>query len=145
MAAMFPKIQTLLDTHQGENTYIAVYLMIHQLGYSPEQALKAVPFVETAGSGQGREFTWELYLGNMELEYKVVEGYVPYMGADITAARILKVEHQGKYELVPDLAGYLAIQDDQTKEEIQQMIQEDYHQLIPQLWQWLDNPLDALW
>jgi len=40
MAAMSPKIQALLDTHQGQNTYIAVYLMIHQLGYRPEQALK---------------------------------------------------------------------------------------------------------
>lgn len=144
MLAVPPQIKALLDTHKGEYAYIAVYLLIHQLGYSPEQALKEVPFVETTSSNGGKNFNVELYLGTLKLEYRVVEGYVPYMGADITAARMLCVEQGGHYELVPDVAGYLAIEDDQTKEEIQQLIQEDYHQLIPQLWAWLDNPLEAL-
>lgn len=145
MAIIPPKVKALLDTHKGEHAYIAVYLLIHQLGFSPTEALKAVPLVETASSNGGKDFTLELHLGTMELEYQVVEGYVPYMGADVTAARLLRVEQEDqKYELVPDLAGYLAIGDDQSKEEIQQLIQEDYYQLIPQLWAWLDNPLEAL-
>lgn len=139
-----PKIQALFHTHKGENAYIAVYLLIHQLGYSPAQALKEVPFVESYRGNGGKDFTWELSIGTMHLEYTVVEGYVPYMGADTTAARVLRIETQGRYEPVPDLAGYLAVQDDQTKEEIQQLIKADYVQLIPQLWAWLDNPLEAL-
>lgn len=144
MTTIPSKIKDLLHTHNGEYTYIAIYLMIQQLGYSPEQALKEVPFLEIDNNEHNRNFTWELYLGGMELEYRVVEGYVPYMGADVTAARMLRVEQEGHYELVPDLAGYLTIEDNQSKEEIQQLIQEDYHQLIPQLWAWLDNPLEAL-
>jgi hypothetical protein len=137
-------IQALLNTHKGEHAYIAVYLLIHQLGYSPQQALRAVPFQEVYNDLHQRDFTWQLHLGAMQLEYAVVEGYVPYMGADTTAARMLRVEIEDRLEPVPDLAGYLAIQDDQTTEEIQQLILDDYYQLIPQLWQWLDNPLQAL-
>lgn len=144
MSTLPSKIKDLLHTHNGEYTYIAIQLMVQQLGYSPEQALKEVPFLETAKEENSRNFTWELYLGGMELEYRVVEGYVPYMGADVTAARILRVEQGGQLELVPDVAGYLALEDDQSQEEIQQILQEDYHQLIPQLWAWLDNPLEAL-
>ena len=69
----------------------------------------------------------------------------PTWAQTLPAARMLRVDVNGKYEPVPDLAGYLPVQDDQTTEEIQQMIVEDYHLLIPQLWAWLDNPLEALW
>ncbi len=139
-----PAIKALLDTHNGENAYIAVQLLIHQLHYTPEQALKAIPFIEISNSPVGQEFTWQLYVGALQLEYVVTEGYVPYMGADTTAARMVRVEKDGQYEPVPDLAGYLPLEEGKNSAEIQQILLEDYHQLLPQLWAWLDHPLEAL-
>lgn len=134
------KVQDFFATGKGEHAYLGVYLLVYQLDWTPAQALGALTPVEVPDpEGGAFNFTCHYRIAHIQVEYTVMEGYVPYMGAGVTATRLIGVDEQ----LLPHLdtsgwAGYLSIEDGQDLEEIRSLIREDYEALIPQLVIWLN-------
>ena len=134
------KVRPFLAAGNGQNTYLGVYLLVHQLGWTPAQALEQVVPVEVPDpEGGAFNFTCHYQIAYLHIEYTVMEGYVPYMGAGVTATRLVGVDERFlPYLDTSGWAGYLSIEDGQEPEHIRQLIREDYKTLIPQVVDWLN-------
>lgn len=137
---MLQKIQDFFATGDGEYIYLGVYLLVYQLGWTPEQALGHLrPVEEPDLEGGAFNFTCHYQIAHIYVEYRVMEGYVPYMGAGVTATRLISVDEQQLPQLDTSAwASYLSIEDGQTPETIRTLIYKDYETLVPQLVLWLN-------
>lgn len=140
------KVQDFFATGEGQHIYMGLFLLVYQLGFTPEQALLELRPIEVPDPEGGTfNFTVHYHIAHLHLEYTVMEGYVPYMGAGVTATRLMGMDER----LLPlvdtsEWAGYLSVDDGQAPEHIRQVIRADYEALIPQLIQWLnDHPTTA--
>lgn len=134
------KVQDFFATGDGHYAYLGVYLLVHQLNLSPIDALKTLtPTEEPDLEGGEYDFTCHYRIGAVHIAYTVMEGYVPYMGAGITATRLVGIE-EGTAAGVDTSAwaGYLSIGDGDPPAYIRQLIREDYEQLLPEVVDWLN-------
>lgn len=134
------KIQDFFTTGDGEYVYLGVYLLVYQLGWSPEQALRHLtPVEEPDPEGGAFNFICHYQISHIHVKYTVMEGYVPYMGAGVTATRLIGVDEQRLPQFdTTAWASYLSIEDGQTPETIRALIHKDYETLVPQLVLWLN-------
>ena len=130
------KIQTLVETGQGENTYIGVYMMVNQLDMTLAAAigsLKPIDYERTFTNPN--DFYSSVRIANVWVEYEFIEGYVPYMGTAATASRMVSY-HDAKTdstEIIDRLAEFLPIEDKDTLERVREIVLEDYQNLVPLL------------
>lgn len=128
------KIQNLVDSGQGENVYIAVYMMVNQLNMTLEEAighLKPIDYERNFASPN--DFYSSVRIANIWVEYEFIEGYVPYMGTAATASRMVSY-YDAKIdstEIIDSLAEFLPIEDDDTPEQVRAIVLEDYQSLVP--------------
>lgn len=126
------KIQTLVDSGQGENIYIAVYMMINQLNMTLGEALMSLKPVEyDRDFSNPNDFYASIRIANIWLEYEYIEGYVPYMGTAATASRMVSYFENESLEIIDGLAEFLPVNDEHTPEDVRRIVLEDYHVLIP--------------
>lgn len=128
------KIQNLVDSKQGENVYIAVYMMVNQLDMTLEDAiasLKPIDYERTFASPN--DFYSSVRIANIWVEYEFIEGYVPYMGTAATASRMVSYydAKMDRTEIIDSLAEFLPIDDDDTPERVRAIVLEDYKGLVP--------------
>lgn len=130
------KIQYLVASGQGENTYIAVYMMVNQLGMTLEEAigsLKPIDYERTFSNPN--DFYSSVRIANIWVEYEFIEGYVPYMGTSATASRMVSYydANTDSTEIIDRLAEFLPIQDEDGPERVRAIVLEDYQGLVPLL------------
>lgn len=130
------KIQQLVATGQGENTYIAVYMMVNQLEMTLEEAVGSlIPIDYERTFSSPNDFYSSIRIANIWVEYEFIEGYVPYMGTAATASRMVSYydAKNDKTEIIDRLAEFLPIQDEDTPERVREIVLEDYQGLVPLL------------
>jgi hypothetical protein len=126
------KIQDLLNSGIGENTYIAVYMMINELGMSMEEALGSLkPIIYDRKKANPNDFYCSIRIANIWVEYDFEEGYVPYMGTESTVARMVGYKNKERMEYVEGLYTFLPLDDSTTITEVHALIFKDYKGLIP--------------
>lgn len=126
------KIQALVDSGEGENSYIAIYMMINELGLTLEEALKSLkPISYERSVSTNNSFYSSIRIANIWVEYDYEEGYVPYMGTESTVSRMVGYWQKDKMEYEVDLSRFLPTEDSTSVEEVKQLILEDYYSLIP--------------
>lgn len=136
------KIQSLVDSGQGENTYIAVYMMVHQLGLTLEEAIASLkPIDSERDFASPNDFYSSVRIGNIWVEYEFIEGYVPYMGTAATASRMVSYydAQTDQTEIIDRLAEFLSINDEDTPAQVREIVLEDYKALVPTLIELLDG------
>jgi hypothetical protein len=130
------KIQSLVDSGQGENTYIAVYMMVNHLDMTLEEAIGSLkPIDDERTFSSPNDFYSSIRIANIWVEYEFIEGYVPYMGTAATASRMVSY-HDAKTdrtEIIDSLAEFLPIQDEDSQERVREIVLEDYQDLVPLL------------
>ncbi|BDS09686.1 hypothetical protein [Aureispira anguillae] len=126
------KIQTLIESGQGENTYIGVYMMVNHLGLTLNQALASLkPMDYQRNYANPNDFYCSVRIANVWIEYEYIEGYVPYMGTAATASRMVSFFNKERLEIIDGLAEFLAVKDEHSVEDVRQIVAEDYQSLIP--------------
>ena len=126
------KIQDLVDSGQGENVYIAIYMMVNQLDISLEEAFKQLkPIDYERNYTNPNDFYCSIRIANIWIEYESIEGYVPYMGTAATTSRVVSYYENEQLASIEGLSEFLPIDDDATTDDIRGFILEDYHSLIP--------------
>ena len=136
------KIDDLLSSGQGENTYIAVYMMVHLYDISLTEALKRLTPIEYERNySNPNDFYCSIRIANVWIEYESIEGYVPYMGTAATTSRIVGIHNKENHQTtsLEGLSDFLPIEDSLTKSQIKDLIAEDYHELIPTLIELLEK------
>lgn len=134
------KIQDLVDSGQAENTYIAVYMMVHELNMSLREALASLkPRDYERNFTNPNDFYASVRVANVWVEYEFIEGYVPYMGTAATASRMVSFFENGKLELIDGLAEFLPVTDEHEVADVRQLVIEDYQDLIPTLIELLEK------
>lgn len=130
------KIQNLVDTGQGENVYIAVYMMVNQLDMTLEEAIGSLkPIDYERNFSSPNDFYSSIRIANIWIEYEFIEGYVPYMGTAATASRMVSYydAKTDSTEIIDRLAEFLPIQDEDTPTRVRKIVIEDYQGLVPLL------------
>lgn len=130
------KIQNLVDTGQGENVYIAVYMMVNQLDMTLEEAIGSLkPIDYERNFSSPNDFYSSIRIANIWIEYEFIEGYVPYMGTAATASRMVSYydAKTDSTEIIDRLAEFLPIQDEDTPTRVRKIVLEDYQGLVPLL------------
>ena len=136
------KIQNLVDSGQGANTYIAVYMMVHQLDMTLEEAigsLKPIDYERTFANPN--DFYSNIRIANIWVEYEFIEGYVPYMGTAATASRMVSY-YDAKNDctkIIDRLAEFLPIEDEDSPARVRAIVLEDYQSLVPLLLRLLEG------
>lgn len=126
------KIQTLVDSGQGENVYIAIYMMVNHLFMSLKEALMTLQLVEyDRNYSNPNDFYASIRIANVWLEYEYIEGYVPYMGTASTASRMVSYFENETLKMIDGLAAFLPVDDEHTPEDVRAIVLADYHSLIP--------------
>jgi len=126
------KIRELLDSGQGENTYIALYMMVNEMNISLEEALLSLkPIDYKRNHTNPNDFYCSIRIANVWVEYEYIEGYVPYMGTGATATRVVSFFEQEKQESVEGLSEYLEVDDSNNVDDVRAIILADYQALIP--------------
>jgi hypothetical protein len=130
------KIQSLVDSGQGENTYIAVYMMVNQLDMTLAEAVGSLrPIDGERTFASPNDFCSSIRIANIWIEYEFIEGYVPYMGTAATASRMVSYydAKTDSTEIIDRLAEFLPIQDRDSPERVREIVLEDYQDLVPTL------------
>jgi hypothetical protein len=130
------KIQNLVDSGQGENTYIGIYMMVNQLDMTLEEAIASLKPIDYDRSfSSPNDFYSSVRIANIWVEYEFIEGYVPYMGTAATASRMVSYydAKRDSTEIIDNLAEFLPIQDEDTPERVRKIVLEDYKSLVPLL------------
>lgn len=123
------KIKDLLQSNKGENTFIAMCLMMSQLNLNEEEALAQLkPILTQEGNNKK---SYQLNIAHIRLEYHYEEGYVPYMGAGVTVSRMLGLFEGNNLEYLADYATFLELEEQVANQDIETIIYKDYLQLIP--------------
>lgn len=136
------KIDDLLSSGQGENTYIATYMMVHHYEISLVDALKRlVPIEYERNYSNPNDFYCSIRIANIWIEYESIEGYVPYMGTAATTSRVVGVHDKETHKTtsLEGLSDFLPIEDSLTKAQIKELILEDYNELIPTIIELLEK------
>ncbi|WMX13681.1 MULTISPECIES: hypothetical protein [unclassified Aureispira] len=136
------KIQTLIDSGQGENVYIALYMMVNQLNMDLLEAIKSLePIDYEKEFASPNDFYCSVRIANIWVEYEFIEGYVPYMGTAATASRMVSYYDAptDSTEIIDSLAEFLPIQDEDSPERVREIVLEDYQELAPLLLRLLDG------
>jgi hypothetical protein len=130
------KIKNLVDTGQGENTYIGVCLMVSQLDMTMAEAIGSLKLIDYKRTfANPNDFYSSVRIASVWVEYEFIEGYVPYMGTAATASRMVSY-HDAKTdstEIIDRLAEFLPIEDKDTPERVREIVLEDYQDLVPLL------------
>lgn len=133
------KIQALVDSGIGENTYIAVYMMINELDMTMEEALETLkPIVYNRKKNNSNDFYSSIRIANIWIEYDFEEAYVPYMDTEATVARMVGIRKKEKMDYLEGLYTFLPLKNSDTIEEVQALILDDYKSLIPTIIKLLD-------
>lgn len=128
------KIQALLDSGQGENVYIGIYMLVNEFGMSISKALKELkPFYNSQNPDN---FIASFRIANIWIEYEFEKGYVPYMGTEATVSRMVSQWNGTKQKFMEGFSTFLPIDDTTSLEEIKELIMEDYYSLIPNIIKW---------
>ena len=136
------KIQNLVDSGQGANVYIAVYMMVNQLNMTLKEAIGALkPIDYERNFASPNDFYSSVRIANIWVEYEFIEGYVPYMGTAATASRMVSYydAKTDRTEIIDSLAEFLPIEDENTPEQVREIVLEDYQNLVPILIRLLDG------
>lgn len=136
------KIQSLVDSGQGENTYIAVYMMVHQLDMTLEEAIASLkPIDYERDFASPNDFYTSVRIANIWVEYEFIEGYVPYMGTAATASRMVSYYDvkTDRTEIIDRLAEFLNINDEDSPAQVRKIVLEDYQSLVPTLIELLEG------
>lgn len=140
IAEIKSKIQQLIDSGVGENTYIAIYMMINELGMTLEEALRSLkPIIYDRQKANPNDFYCSVRIANIWVEYDFEEGYVPYMGTESTVSRIVGVQKKERMEYLEGLYTFLPLEDSSTIAEVHALILKDYHSLIPTIMELLEQ------
>jgi hypothetical protein len=126
------KIRDLLDSGQGENTYIAIYLMVNEMNISLKEALLTLkPIDSKVNHTNPNDFHCSIRIANIWIEYQYIDGYVPYMGTAATTTRVVSFFENEQQESIEGLSDYLEAEDSNNVDDVRAIILADYHALIP--------------
>ncbi len=131
---IYSGIDQLIDSGKGYNSSLAISLMVSQLGCSLLDALKYLKPQFTSGSSENLyDFEGQINISNLTVVYENNQGYVPYMGSENTSTRLVKIENNGKIEMIDSLLHFLEVQDCNNEQEIKELMLEDYYSIIPEI------------